>query len=431
MADIIGGFATSHTPTIGFACDTGKQNDAVWKPIFEGYEPVKKWLSDNKPDVIFYVFNDHMTSFFIDHYSHFTLGIGHEYPTADEGGGARDLPPFYGHPKLAEHIAKGLVADEFDLSFFQDKPLDHGCFSPMSLLLPHDENGWPAKIIPLQVGVLLQPGPSARRCFKFGQSLRKAIQHYPEDIKIAIAGTGGLSHQVHGERCGFNNTDWDFEFMERLEKDPESLLDMTVAELATLGGYEGAEVIMWLIMRGALSSDAHVSHKAYYLPSMCAIATMVFEEGQAEQVSGEKSNKEYLDRINSELKGSERLTGTYPFTIELGVRAYRLNKFLHDLIYPAHREAFKKDEEASYEKAKLSVEERNLVRDRNWIGLIQYGVIFFMLEKLGAVLGIGNPEIYASMRGETMEEFHASRNANMNYSVAGGNEAKNLDKNSN
>jgi len=426
MANIIGGFATSHTPTIGFACDTQKQDDPVWKPIFEGYQPVKDWLSNNKPDVIFYIFNDHMTSFFLDHYSHFTLGVGAEYPTADEGGGARELPPFQGHPNLAEHIAKGLVADEFDLSFFQDKPLDHGCFSPMSLLLPHDKTGWPTKIIPLQVGVLMQPGPSARRCYKFGQSLRKAIKHYPEDIKVAVAGTGGLSHQVHGERCGFNNTDWDFEFMERLEKDPEGLLDMTIAELADLGGYEGSEVVMWLIMRGALSTDAKVSHKDYYLPSMCAIATMVFEEGTSADENAEEQDS-YLARLNHQLKGADKLEGTYPFTIGMGVEAYRLNKFLHNLIYPEYREAFKRDEEALYLKEGLTEKEQGLVRDRDWIGLIQYGVIFFMLEKLGAVVGVGNPNIYAAMRGETMEEFHASRNANMNYSVAGGDEAKKLD----
>src|SRR5262249_28357950 len=161
--------------------------------------------------------------------------------------GARQLPAIKGHTGLAHHIGKALMADEFDMSFFQDKSFDHGFFSPMSLLWPHQPD-WPAKIVPLQVGVLQFPIPSALRCYKLGQSLRKAIESYPEDIKVALAATGGVSHQVHGERCGFNNTPWDMQFLELFEKDPMKLTEMTHAEYAKLGGLEGAEVIMWLIM---------------------------------------------------------------------------------------------------------------------------------------------------------------------------------------
>ena len=421
MAEIVGGIATSHTPTIGFALDAGKQKDPVWAPIFKGYEPVRQWLADTAPDVLFYIFNDHMTSFFIDHYSHFTLGVGDVFPVADEGGGPRKLPALKGHPALAEHIAKGLVADEFDISTFQQKGLDHGCFSPLSLLLPHEKE-WPLKVIPLQVGVLQFPAPTMRRCFKLGQAIRRAIRHYPEDIKVAIAGTGGLSHQVHGERCGFNNTPWDMEFMERLEKDPEGLLNYTHAELAELGGLEGAEIVMWMIMRGALAKEVKTTHKAYYLPSMCPIATMILEEVSTEKP--EETDADYLKRIDRETAGLEKLDGTYPFTIGRGVKAFRLNDYLHSLIKPDERKLFLEDEEASFEKAGLTEKERDLVRRRDWRGLIHYGVIFFMLEKLGAAVGVSNLHIYAAMRGQSLEDFQKTRNAQVMYSVAGTDKGK-------
>ena len=417
MATIVGGFATSHTPTIGFAVDTNKQNDPVWAPIFKGYEPVQKWLKETAPDVIFYIFNDHMTSFFMDHYSQFALGVGDTFPVADEGGGARDLPALKGHPKLAEHIAKGLVADEFDLAYFQNKGLDHGCFSPMSLLFPEHKKGWPTKIIPFQVGVLMAPSPSASRCYKLGKALRKAIQSYPENIKVAIAGTGGLSHQVHGERCGFNNTPWDMEFMDRLGSDPEGLTKYTIAELAKLGGMEGAEVVMWMMMRGALSEKVEKTHQTYYLPSMTPIASLVFEERSKEQPA--ESNSDYLARINKQLKGIEELEGTYPFTIERSVKAFRLNDFLHHLIEPEHRKLFLSDPEAAFTKFSLTDEEKDLVRRRDWRGMIHYGVIFFMLEKLGAVVGTTNLHIYSAMKGMTLEDFQKTRNAQVLYSVAG------------
>ena len=98
---------------IGFALDRQKADDPVWAPIFEGYKPIRKWLAEKKPDVLLLIFNDHVTSFFFDHYSHFALGIGESYGVADEGGGARSLPPVAGHPALSHHIASSLVADEF------------------------------------------------------------------------------------------------------------------------------------------------------------------------------------------------------------------------------------------------------------------------------------------------------------------------------
>ena len=159
-------------------------------------------------------------------------GVGERYWPADEGGGPRKLPAIDGHPELARHIAMGLVADEFDLAYFQAKGLDHGCFSPLSLLWPHEDDRWPGAIVPLQVGVLQFPIPSAKRCFKLGHSLRKAIESYPEDLKVAIVGTGGLSHQIHGERAGFNNTPWDMEFLDLLEKDPEKLTEISIADYA-------------------------------------------------------------------------------------------------------------------------------------------------------------------------------------------------------
>lgn len=416
MARIVGGIGTSHTPTIGFALDANKQNDPVWAPIFEGYKPVRKWLAEKQPDVLFFIYNDHVTSFFFDHYSHFALGVGEEYPVADEGGGPRDLPPIKGHPGLARHIATGLTADEFDLSFFQSKPLDHGCFSPLSLLWPH-ERQWPGAIVPLQVGVLEFPTPTARRCFNLGRSLRQAIESYPEDLKVVIVATGGLSHQVHGERAGFNNTAWDKTFLDLLENEPGKLTELTIAQYAERGGLEGAEVIMWLIMRGALSAKVQRLHTSYYLPSMTPIATVIYEDASHEAPT--ESPDQYRARLAHELSGIEKLPGTYPFTLERSVKAYRLNHFLHRLIEPAYRQRFLADAEPMFEEAKLTALERDMVRRRDWRALIHYGASFFLLEKLGAVVGTTNLHIYAAMRGLSLEEFQRTRNAQVLYSVAG------------
>lgn len=416
MATIVGGIASSHTPTIGYALDNNKQNDPVWSPIFAAFKPVQAWLAEKQPDVLLLIYNDHITSFFVDHYSHFALGVGSEYSPADEGGGARRLPPIKGHPALAQHVANGLVADEFDLAYFQGKGLDHGCFSPLSVLWPH-EPAWPGAIVPLQVGVLEFPIPSAQRCFKLGKSLRKAIASYPEDLKVAIVGTGGLSHQVHGERCGFNNTPWDMEFLGLLEMNPEALTKLTIAQYAERGGFEGAEVVMWLLMRGALSRRVKKLHQAYYLPSMTPIATVIYEDDSDDPL--DESVADYRTRIGRQWAGIEKLEGTYPFTLDRSVKAYRLNHFLHRLIEREFRRNFHDDPEALFAAADLSTEERDMLRRRDWRALIHYGAIFFLLEKFGAAVGTTNLHIYAAMRGQSLEDFQKTRNAQVLYSVAG------------
>jgi len=417
MARIIGGVAASHTPTIGFAYDQAKQTDPDWAPIFKAFEPVSDWFRDKRPDAIVYIFNDHVTSFFFDHYSAFTLGIGDEYEVADEGGGPRALPAVPGNPRLAQHIAASLVTDEFDLAYFQDKPLDHGFFSPMSVLLDREDGKWPTTIVPLQIGVLQFPIPTAARCYKLGKALRRAIESYPEDIRVAVVSTGGLSHQVHGERAGFNNPEWDHQFLDMITNDPAALTEMTHAEYATLGGFEGAEVIMWLVMRGALSDNVERVHSSYYLPSMTGIATLVLGDEGGELPAG--ASERHRQRMAQQLKGSDKLTGTYPFDIAASVKAYRLNKYLHAMIDPAHRARFLSDPEPSFAEAGLTDEEKDLVRRRDWPGLIRYGVIFFMLEKLAAVIGVSNLHIYAAMRGESLEDFLQTRNTKVIYSVAG------------
>jgi gallate dioxygenase len=417
MARIIGAITASHTPTIGFAFDRQKQDDPVWAPIFEAFRPIQRWLEDRKPDVLFYVFNDHVTSFFFDHYSAFALGIGESYAVADEGGGARNLPPLRGHAGLAQHIGSSLMADEFDMSFFQQKPLDHGCFSPLSMMMPPNPD-WAVPIVPLQVGVLQFPIPTAARCFKLGQAVRRAIESYPDDLKVALVATGGLSHQVHGERAGFNNTEWDMRFLELFEKDPATLAQMRIAEYATLGGVEGAEVIMWLVARGALSSGVRKLHQTYYLPSMTGIATAIYENEAAPLPDSAVAT--HRQQMAHELRGADRLEGSYLFTLERSVKSYRLNRFLHRLIDPDHRACFLADPEAAFATAGLTEQERDLMRRRDWQGLMRYGANFFMLEKLGAATGVSNLHIYAAMRGQTLEEFQKTRNApGALYSVAG------------
>ncbi len=298
MATIIGGIGTSHTPTIGIAFDQGKQQHPAWSPLFKGYDPIVEWLARMQPDVLVMFYNDHANTFFFDHYPTFAVGLSAQHTVADEGLGLRPVPPVNGHPGLARHLAESLVTDEFDISVFTDLPIDHGCFSPLSVMWPEHKTGWPGAILPIEMNVLQHPMPTPRRCFKLGQAVRKAIESYPEDLNVVVVGTGGLSHQLSGERAGFNNSEWDLRFLDLLASDPETLANMTHGDFIELGGSEGAEVIMWLAMRGALSSNIEKLHQNYYLAMTAAWAVQLFEEPAAKDRKGRRRTS-VSDRVGA------------------------------------------------------------------------------------------------------------------------------------
>jgi protocatechuate 4,5-dioxygenase beta chain len=222
------------------------------------------------------IYNDHMDEFFLDAYPTFALGVADSYPIADEGFGARPFPPIAGDSAFGWHIARSLVADEFDPTICQSLEVDHGVISPLPMVDFAEGDGWKIPIIPLAVNVILHPLPTPRRCWKLGQALRRAVLSYPEDLRVVVVGTGGLSHQLTGPRFGRVEAEWDQEFMRLLAEEPATLCDYTHEDLIKLGGTESVEVVNWLAMRGALPPDARPVVQAYYAHKIMGYGLQAF-----------------------------------------------------------------------------------------------------------------------------------------------------------
>jgi len=277
MAEIVGGIGTSHVPSIGAAIDGGKTDEPYWQPLFAGYGAAREWLAETKPDVAIIAFNDHASAFFLDLVPTFAIGTAEVFPPADEGFGPRPVPPVHGHPDLAWHLVESLVADEFDITIAQEMPVDHGLTVPLSIMCDQPEE-WPMKVIPLAVNVIQYPQPTGRRCYRLGQAIRDAVDTFPGDERVVIFGTGGMSHQLQGERAGLINSEFDRAFIEELEHDPEALTELKRATYMREAGSEGVELIMWLIMRGALDDEVDRVHWHYHVPaSNTAAGLVVFE----------------------------------------------------------------------------------------------------------------------------------------------------------
>jgi protocatechuate 4,5-dioxygenase beta chain len=282
MARITASVYTSHVPAIGAAIDMHKTGEDYWKPVFKGYEFSKEWLKNEKPDVIFLVFNDHATAFSLDLIPTFAIGTAAEYQPADEGWGPRPVPKVIGHPRLAAHIAQSVIQDDFDLTIVNKMDVDHGLTVPLSLMCGEPQ-AWPCPVIPFAVNVVQYPVPSGRRCYMLGQAIGRAIRSYDEDLNVQIWGTGGMSHQLQGPRAGLINREWDNAFLDQLINDPEGLSQKPHIDYVREAGSEGIELVMWLIARGAMSDAAggpkpKVAHRFYHVPaSNTAVGHLILE----------------------------------------------------------------------------------------------------------------------------------------------------------
>jgi len=279
MAKILGGITTSHIPAVGNAIQKGLFEDPYWKPFFDGYKPVHEWLKDNKPDVVINIYNDHGLGFFLDKMPTFAIGAAHQYRNEDEGWGLPSLPPFPGDAAMSWHIIESMVADEFDITSCQELAVDHGFVVPMQLFWPGAPlNPDMPRAIPISANTVQHPIPTLRRALNFGKALHKAILSYPEDVKVVVLGTGGLSHQLDGQRAGFINRDFDEMCMEKIVSDPEALTSISRYELVEKAGAQGTEFLMWMMMRGALGETvSEVSHN-YHIPiSNTGAGTLLLE----------------------------------------------------------------------------------------------------------------------------------------------------------
>jgi protocatechuate 4,5-dioxygenase beta chain len=277
MARITAGVTTSHVPAIGAAIDLGNTETDYWKPLFKGYEFSKKWISKAKPDVIILVYNDHACAFGLDMIPTFAIGCGDAFEPADEGWGPRPVPVVKGCPELGWHMMQSVIQDDFDLTVINEMTVDHGLTVPLSLMFGQPEE-WPCRVIPFPVNVVVYPPPSGQRCYNLGKAIRRAVESFDQDLNVQVWGTGGMSHQLQGTRAGLINPQFDKAFLDRLVDDAESLAKIPHIEYVREAGAEGIELVMWLIMRGALNERVKLTHRFYHVPaSNTAVGHVILE----------------------------------------------------------------------------------------------------------------------------------------------------------
>jgi protocatechuate 4,5-dioxygenase beta chain len=277
VAELFAGLSTSHVPAIGAALDNGKAGEPYWQKVFSGYEFAKQWITRARPDVVILVYNDHASAFSLEMIPTFALGCAAEFAVADEGWGPRPVPAVQGHPQLAAHLAQSLILDEFDLTIVNKMDVDHGLTVPLSLVYGQPA-AWPCKVIPLAVNVVQYPAPTGHRCYMLGKAIARAVASYREPLRVMVWGTGGMSHQLQGPRAGLINQAFDQRFMDLLVNDPQQAAQIKHLEYLRESGSEGIELVMWLVMRGALTERVREVRRFYHVPaSNTAVGHLILE----------------------------------------------------------------------------------------------------------------------------------------------------------
>jgi protocatechuate 4,5-dioxygenase, beta chain len=160
--------------------------------------------------------------------------------------------------------------------------VDHGLTVPLSLMFgqPH---AWPACVIPFAVNVVQYPPPSGARCYALGKAIRHAVESFPKNLNVQVWGTGGMSHQLQGPRAGLINSQFDHAFLDAMVADPESLTRIPRERYLREAGSEGIELVMWLVMRGALDDVVKPVHRFYHVPaSNTAVGHLILEPAKGE-----------------------------------------------------------------------------------------------------------------------------------------------------
>lgn len=277
MSQIIGGLFTSHVPGIGKAIAQGLQQDPYWKPFFDGFAPVHAWLAQERPDVVVVFYNDHGLNFFLDAMPTFAIGAAAGYRHEDEGWGIAFQRPFPGYPELSWHIIEQVMDSGFDPVSCQKMLVDHAVAVPFELAWPGDDP-FPVCLVPIAINTVQHPLPAPRRCFELGRAVGRALESWPGDQKVLVMGTGGLSHQLEGERAGHINVEYDKFCLRNLAPDPEALLQHDTLDIVEMAGSQGVEILNWIAARGALSGSVSELASNYHVPiSNTAAATVLLE----------------------------------------------------------------------------------------------------------------------------------------------------------
>jgi aromatic ring-opening dioxygenase catalytic subunit (LigB family) len=275
MAEVVIGIAASHAPNLANRSMIRGTNDEQFGRIKAGFAQARRLLEEARPDTIVIFSSDHFDRCFYDNLPPFLVAVGesaegpiNEYlkipkvKVAVDGALGRFL--------VSEGLENGV-----DFASSADLPLDHAEVVPLSFLTP----SWDIPIVPIVVNAFATPMPSLKRCAQVGAFVREVVERWPEQKRVAVMGTGGLSHWVGLPEMGRVNAEFDRWFMDSLAAGKQSEIIAKykkAGELEVVAGNGGQEVRDWLAAAAAMPATFRPQVLAYEPLPGCGIGVMAW-----------------------------------------------------------------------------------------------------------------------------------------------------------
>ncbi|MGI9285224.1 MAG: hypothetical protein ACR2P1_07525 [Pseudomonadales bacterium] len=261
----------SHAPGITGRKDMADADDA--SSLYAAFDDMRSQLEAAKPDALIVIAAEHFANFFMNNMPAYCMGMAEEYegPIEDPQWLGIERTSVPGNPDLSRRIIEQTLQD-IDLAYAEEWKFDHGIMVPLHFLTPR----YDLPVIPVNINCQGPPLSPLHRAYAFGTALRKACDVVPE--RIAIVGTGGISHWPATPDSGKINEAWDRDFLDRwCSNDRARLLDYTDEATYLDAGQGGFEIRTFLAIAGAAEHAKGAIH--YYRPIPifavgCTVGTM-------------------------------------------------------------------------------------------------------------------------------------------------------------
>ena len=248
MAKIVAAYGLPHTPFY----PSQVIEEGPSSPTGKMFARARESLIAARPDVIVIFDTDHYNTFFFDNFPILAIGIDASFRgPIDEPRGGMPVYDVRSNPKLAEYLHMHTVRAGYDVASLREFGTDHSLMVPLHFVNPDMK----IPVIPVFISGHLPPLPPAQRCFDFGGELRKALEAYPENLRVAIIATGSFSLEVFGPRIDPGKTDavpdraWGNEVCEYIERgDIETLIAKATEDRLHAAGNVGGELLNWIAM---------------------------------------------------------------------------------------------------------------------------------------------------------------------------------------
>ena len=252
MAIFAGAFGVPHTPIFAQLVN----REGAGSETSRLFATVRDTLRQARPDLIVIFDTDHLNTFFFDNLPIFAVGVGDRFNGPNDEAPELPVSAVPSSRYFSEHLRTASVADGFDMAMVQEFTVDHSIMVPLHFLTPAMD----LPVVPVFISGHVPPLPSAARCLALGQSVRRAVESYPGNSRVAVVGTGSFSLEVYGPRIapgmnfGVPDPGWAARVHDYIQA---GRVDALVQESTTIrmdsAGNVAGELLNWIAMLGTLN----------------------------------------------------------------------------------------------------------------------------------------------------------------------------------